>query len=63
MPRLEEVLIYVRGVWLLIQGKPDGIHYLDVSERGFWRSWWYLVYSLPPTLLSYAALRQLFIAY
>lgn len=63
MPRLEEVVCYVRGLWLLIQGKPEGFQYLDLSERGFWRSWWYIVYCLPPTLLSYAALKSLLAAY
>lgn len=63
MPRLEEVVHYSRGLWLLILGRPEGFQYLDFSERGFWRSWWYVVYCLPPTLLSYAALKALFLSY
>ena len=63
MPRLEEVVHYTRGLWLLIQGRPEGFQYLDFSERGFWRSWWFLVYCLPPTLLSYAALKSLIPTY
>jgi hypothetical protein len=63
MPRLEEVVQYIRGLWLLIQGRPEGYQYFDFSERGFWRSWWYIVYCLPPTLLSYAALKSLLAAY
>lgn len=57
MPRLEEVVYYLHGLWLLLKGRPEGFQYLDISERGFWRSWWALVYCLPPTLLSYAALK------
>jgi hypothetical protein len=63
MPRLEEVVHYCRGLWLLILGRQEGFQYLDFSERGFWRSWWYIVYCLPPTLLSYAALKALFVSY
>lgn len=55
MPRLEEVVYYIRGLWLLLKGKPEAFGYLDFSERGFWRSWWALVYCLPPTLLGYVA--------
>lgn len=55
MPRLEEVVYYLEGLWLLLKGKQEGYQYLDFSERGFWRSWWALVYCLPPTLLSYVA--------
>jgi hypothetical protein len=58
MPRLEEVTYYIQGVWLLLKGKPEAFAYLDFSERGFWRSWWALVYCLPPTLLSYLALKM-----
>ena len=63
MPRLEEVLVYLHGLWLLIQGKPEGLGYLDLSERGFWRSWWSLVYCLPPSLLSYVAVKSLLASY
>jgi hypothetical protein len=63
MPRLEEVVLYIQGLWLLIKGRPEGFQYLDFSERGFWRSWWYIVYCLPPSLLGYAALKALFASY
>ena len=61
MPRLEEVGYYLRGLWLLISGKPDGFRYFDFSERGFWRSWWAILYCLPPTLLSWAAFRAYYL--
>lgn len=62
MPRLEEVTYYIQGLWLLIKGSTDGFNYLDLSERGFWRSWWSLLYCLPPTLLSYVAFKAAFVS-
>lgn len=61
MPRLEEVGYYLRGLWLLLLGKPEGFHYLDLTERGFWRSWWAVLFCLPPTLLSWASFRLYFL--
>lgn len=57
MPRLEEVGFYLRGLWLLLTGRPEGFQYLDFSDRGFWRSWWAILFCLPPTLLSWASFR------
>ncbi|MGV3550494.1 hypothetical protein [Rhizobium sp.] len=57
MPRLEEVGYYLRGLWLLLTGRSEGFQYLDFSERGFWRSWWAILFCLPPTLLSWASFR------
>ena len=57
MPRLEEVGYYLRGLWLLLIGKPEGFQYLDFSDRGFWRSWWSIAFCMPPTLLSWASFR------
>lgn len=57
MPRLEEVGYYLQGLWLLLTGKPEGFQYLDFSERGFWRSWWAILFCLPPTFLSWASFR------
>jgi hypothetical protein len=62
MPRLEEVGYYLQGLWLLLTGKPEGFHYLDLTERGFWRSWWAILFCLPPTLLSWASFRLYFLA-
>ena len=61
MPRLEEVGYYLRGLWLLLVGKAEGFHYLDLTERGFWRSWWAILFCLPPTLLSWASFRLYFL--
>jgi hypothetical protein len=63
MPRLDEVVHYIRGLWLVLKGRPEGLQYLDLTERGFWRSWWSLVYCLPPTLLSYLALKTLVMSF
>jgi len=41
----------------LLEGRLDGLKWLDFSDRGFWRSWWALVFCLPPMLLSWAAFR------
>ena len=61
MPRLEEVGYYLQGLWLLLRGRPEGFQFLDLSERGFWRSWWAIAYCLPPTLLSWAAFRMIYL--
>jgi hypothetical protein len=62
MPRLEEIEYYFRGLWLLALGKLEGFGWLDFSERGFWRSWWALVYCLPPMALSWAGLRMYYLS-
>jgi hypothetical protein len=62
MPRLEEVGYYMQGLWLLLTGKAEGFQYLDFTERGFWRSWWAVLFCLPPTLLSWASFRLYFLA-
>ncbi|MBX9455434.1 MAG: hypothetical protein KL863_05080 [Rhizobium sp.] len=62
MPRLEEVGYYLQGLWLLLTGKAEGFRYLDFSERGFWRSWWAILFCLPPTILSWASFRLYFLA-
>jgi hypothetical protein len=61
MPRLEEVGYYMQGLWLLLVGKAEGFQYLDLTERGFWRSWWAILFCLPPTLLSWASFRLYFL--
>lgn len=63
MPRLEEVAYYLRGLWLLLTGRPEGFHYLDFSDRGFWRSWWAILFCLPPTLLSWASFRLYYLGH
>jgi hypothetical protein len=62
MPRLEEVQYYFRGLWLLLMGRLEGFGWLDFSERGFWRSWWAVVYCLPAMMLSWAGLRMYYLS-
>lgn len=62
MPGLEELSYYVRGLWLLVIRRPEGSTWLDFSQRGFWRSWWAIVFCLPPILLSWLAFRATFLA-
>lgn len=62
MPGLEELFRYFRGLWLLGMGKTEGFAWLDMSERGFWRSWWSVVYCLPPMMLSWAGFRLYYLA-
>lgn len=52
----------MRGLWLLLIGKSEGFQFLDLTERGFWRSWWAIPFCLPPTLLSWASFRLYFLA-
>jgi hypothetical protein len=62
MPRLEEVQYYLHGLWLLLRGNAEGLSWLDFSERGFWRSWWALVYCLPPMLLNWSGVRLYYLS-
>lgn len=62
MPRLEEVVYYLQGLWMLFTGKLEGFGWLDFSERGFWRSWWAIVYCLPPILLGWGAFRSAYLS-
>ena len=62
MPGFDELSYYMRGLWLLITGRPEGVTWLDFSQRGFWRSWWAILFCLPPTLLSWLAFRATYLA-
>ncbi|WP_174802658.1 hypothetical protein [Martelella limonii] len=52
MPRLAEVLFYLRGLWLLSKADPAHARYLDFTERGVARSFWALAYSFPLMVAS-----------
>jgi hypothetical protein len=62
MPQLEELQYYFRGLWLLLLGRLEGFGWLDLSERGFWRSWWAFVFCLPPMALSWAGERMYYLS-
>jgi hypothetical protein len=62
MPLLEEIECYMTGLWLLLRGRPEGIAWLDLSRRGFWRSWWAAFYCLPPAVLGWLDLRRSYLS-
>lgn len=47
MPPFEEVLHYVKGVRLLVIQNPMGFRWFDLSDRGFKRSFWAMVWCFP----------------
>ncbi len=53
MPSLHEVQLYLRGLWLLVLGKSEGMQLLDISERGMWRSFYAALWCLPSMALSW----------
>ncbi|MCV3766958.1 hypothetical protein [Rhizobium sp. TRM95796] len=61
MPGREEVFYYLNGLWLLIRGRSEGFQWLDLSDRGFWRSWWAIFYCLPPILLDLWGTRAVYL--
>ncbi len=61
MPGLEEVRYYLRGLWLFIIGDPSGARLLDLSPRGSLRSFWAMVWCLPPIILSWISIRLAFL--
>lgn len=61
MPGREEVYCYLYGLWLLVRGRSEGFQWLDLSDRGFWRSWWAIVYCAPPILLDLLGSRAVYL--
>lgn len=57
MPRIEEVQHLLAGLWLLIQGKPEGFSHFDFSMDGLLRSFWAIVWTLPALAIAWAAWR------
>lgn len=62
MPSLEEVLAYVKGLWLLILGNGEGYGWLDISERGLWRSFAAILWSLPAMAVTWASWRLYYLS-
>jgi hypothetical protein len=62
MPRLEEVLVYIKGLWLLIQGNREGFRWLDISESGLWRSFTAILWSLPALAVGWASWRLYYLS-
>ena len=61
MPRLREVQYYLAGLWLLIRMDKRGFGLLDMSDRGVSRSFWAIVWCLPPMGISWLWWRQAFL--
>jgi hypothetical protein len=58
MPGFREVQYYLAGIWLLIKLDPRGFRFLDISDRGVNRSFWAIIWCLPPTGISWLTLRN-----
>ncbi|MBB6486508.1 hypothetical protein [Rhizobium lusitanum] len=61
MPTFKEVQYYLSGLWLLIRMDARGFQYLDISDRGMLRSFWAIVWSLPPIGISWLWWRQAYL--
>ncbi|CDM56190.1 MULTISPECIES: hypothetical protein [Rhizobium] len=61
MPGFREVQYYLAGIWLLIRMDPRGFRFLDMSERGVNRSFWAILWCLPPMGISWLWWRQAFL--
>lgn len=57
MPQLEEIVHYLRGVWLLALGKSEGEAYLNLTVDGVLRSFMAILWCLPAMAVSWAAWR------
>ncbi|WP_018013161.1 hypothetical protein [Sinorhizobium medicae] len=62
MPLLDEVLVYIKGLWLLIQGDQEGYHWLDISESGLWRSFTAILWTLPALAVGWASWRLYYLS-
>lgn len=47
MIRLQDLSAGIFGAWRLAWADPRGLNYFDVSERGFWQSFWAAVIAAP----------------
>ncbi|ENN86365.1 hypothetical protein RHSP_20008 [Rhizobium freirei PRF 81] len=61
MPTFREVQYYLSGLWLLIRMDARGFQYLDISDRGMLRSFWAILWSLPPIGISWLWWRQAYL--
>jgi hypothetical protein len=47
------IATHLRGAWLTMLGRREGLALLDLSEDGFWKSLQAVIVALPPLLLSW----------
>ena len=62
MPGLEELQRYLTGVYLLLKQKPEGFNWLDLTVRGFARSFWAFLWCLPAFAVIWASWRLYYLA-
>ncbi|UDF31060.1 UNVERIFIED_ORG: hypothetical protein LHK14_06940 [Roseateles sp. XES5] len=62
MPGLEELQRYLTGVYLLLKQKPEGFGWLDLTLRGFARSFWAFLWCLPAFAVIWASWRLYYLA-
>ena len=62
MPQIDEVLHYVKGLWLLVLGRKEGFGFLDITANGVWRSFAAILWCLPVMAVSWSASRLFYLA-
>lgn len=63
MPPFEEVLHYVKGVRRLVIQDPMGFRWFDLTDRGFKRSFWAMVWCFPLMVPNWIWWHGLFATY
>ncbi len=53
MPSFAEIQLYISGLWLLVKGDAQGFQRLDLTDRGMMRSFWAVIWCVPPMLISW----------
>ncbi len=61
-PSSQEIRIYLTGIVKMARGDATGLNHLDVSMRGFWRSFWVLPLCLPAFAMFWIADRNALVA-
>lgn len=56
MPTLEDIQRYFFGTWRMMTGRADGVSLLDISEDGFWNSFYAMIVAIPPLLIGWVGL-------
>jgi len=62
MPGLDEVLYYLKGIYLLLKQKQEGFGWLDLTARGLARSFWAFIWCLPAFAVIWASWRLYYLA-
>jgi hypothetical protein len=62
MPSFKEVQYYLAGLWLLVRMDQRGFRYLDISDRGVLRSFWAILWCIPPRGITWIWWERLYLA-